>query len=138
MDTGLLVGRILLVAMFIFSGVTKFIDISGTAGYIAAKGLPAPQALAAAAGAVEVVCGLMVVLGWHTRIAALILALFTAGAGLLFHDFWNVPAGQEQINQMLHLWKNVSIIGGFLAVAAAGAGRYSLDARRLGPAMSFP
>ena len=131
MDTGLLVGRILLVGIFLFSGVIKFIDVSGTAGHIAGKGLPMPQVLAMLAGAAEVIGVLMVALGWHTRLAAFGLALFTAVAGLLFHDFWNVPAGQEQINQMLHLWKNATIIGGLIVLAAVGAGRLSLDARRL-------
>jgi len=60
MDVGLAVGRILLVAIFIFSGAVKFIDVSGTAAHIADKGLPMPTVLAVAAGAVEVVCGLMV------------------------------------------------------------------------------
>ena len=129
MDAGLLVGRILLVGIFIFSGVVKFVDLSGTATHIAGKGLPMPVVLAAAAGAVEVIGGLMVALGWRTRIAAVILLLFTAGAGLLFHDFWNLPTGREQINQMIHLWKNLSMIGGLLVLAIAGAGRYALDAR---------
>jgi putative oxidoreductase len=129
MDAGLLVGRIVLVLMFLFSGVIKFIDLSGTAAHIAGKGLSMPTVLAAAAGALEVIGGLMVVLGWQTRLAAVMLMVFTAVAGAIFHDFWNVPAGREQIDQMLHLWKNATICGGFLLLASAGPGRYSMDAR---------
>jgi putative oxidoreductase len=129
MDTALAIGRVLLVGIFIFSGIVKFVDISGTAAHIAGKGLPMPQILAVAAGAVEVICGLMVALGWQTRLAAVALLLFTAAAGFLFHDFWNLPAGQEQINQMLHLWKNAAMIGGLMVLAVAGPGRFSIDAR---------
>lgn len=131
MEFGLLVGRIFLVGIFVFSGAVKFVDISGTAAHIGSKGLPGPALLATAAGAVEVICGSMIALGWKTRIAALALILFTAVAGLLFHDFWNVPAGREQIGQMLHLWKNLSIVGGLMVLAIAGPGRLSLDARLL-------
>ena len=128
MDAGLLVGRIVIVLMYLFSGVTKFIDMSGTAAHIAGKGLPLPMVGAALAGAVEVIFGVMVVLGWHTRLAALALLLFTLVAGAIFHDFWNQP-GPQQINQMLHLFKNVTIAGGFLLLASVGPGRYSMDAR---------
>jgi putative oxidoreductase len=129
MDVGLAVGRILLVAIFIFSGAVKFIDVSGTAAHIADKGLPMPTVLAVGAGAVEVVCGLMVAVGWCTRLAALVLLVFAGAAAFLFHDFWNLPSGREQIGQMLHAWKNLSIMGGLLFVAAAGPGRFSIDAR---------
>jgi putative oxidoreductase len=129
MDAALAVGRVLLVGLFIFSGFVKFVDISGTAAHIADKGLPMPAVLAVAAGAVEVICGLMVAVGWHTRVAAVALLLFSAVAAFFFHDFWNLPPGREQIGQMLHAWKNLSMIGGLLVVAAAGPGRFSIDAR---------
>ena len=130
MDVGLLIGRILLVAIFIFSGTVKFIDPSGTAGHIAEQGLPTPMVLAFAAGAVEVIAGLMVAVGWQTRVAALVLAAFSAVTAFFFHDFWNFPAGEEQINQMLHAFKNVTIIGGLIVLACVGPGRFSLDRRR--------
>jgi putative oxidoreductase len=131
MDTGLLIGRILLVAIFIFSGTVKFIDLSGTAGHIAEQGLPAPTVLAFAAGAVEVIAGLMVAVGWHTKFAALVLAAFSLVAAFFFHDFWNLPTGEEQINQMLHAFKNVTIIGGLIVIACVGPGRFALDRRRI-------
>ncbi len=82
--------------------------------------------LAVAAATVEIVGGLMIVLGWKTRFAAIVLALFTAAATVIFHDFWNF-SGREQINQMLHAFKNVSMIGGLLILYRAGPGRLSLE-----------
>jgi len=58
---------------------------------------------------------------------ALALALFTAVAAYFFHDFWHNPPGAEHTDNMIHFMKNVSIIGGFLILTGAGAGRYSLD-----------
>ena len=129
MDKTILAGRLLLVFLFVFSGAVKFVDLSGTAGHIAGKGFPAPVALAALAGATEVIGGLMIALGYRTRLAAITLAAYSLIAGLVFHNFWTFPAGQEQINQMLHLFKNFSIIGGLLVLAGAGAGKMSLDAK---------
>jgi putative oxidoreductase len=124
-----LAGRILLAAMYVFSGTMKFVDVSGTAGHIADKGLPAPELVAIAAGTLEVVAGLAVMIGWRTRIAAIALAGFTVLAGVLFHNFWAYE-GQEQVAQMLNLFKNITIAGGFMILAVYGPGRYSLDARR--------
>lgn len=62
-DAMLLIGRVVLVVMFIFSGAGKFMDLSGTAAEIASKGLPAPMLLASLAGAAEILGGLMIVAG---------------------------------------------------------------------------
>jgi len=127
MDFLLLIGRIVLVVMFASSGLQKFGDISGTAAEIASKGLPAPQLLAIAAGATEVIGAALIIVGWKTRWVAVVLMLFTAVAGYFFHDFWNYPEGAERMDQMVHAMKNLSIIGAFLLLAGAGAGRYSID-----------
>ena len=126
-DALLLIGRIVLVVMFIFSGYGKFMDLSGTAAQIASKGLPAPMLMASLAATAEVLGGLMIVFGWQTRIAALGLIVYTGLATYFFHDFWNMPDGPEQMNNMIHAMKNLSIAGAFLMLAAVGAGRYSID-----------
>jgi len=130
MDAALAIGRIVLVVAFIFSGFGKFADLSGTAAYIASKGLPFPQLGAAAAGAGELICGLAIAIGWQTRLAAIGLMVFTAAAAFFFHDFWNLPAGAERANEMIHAMKNLSMIGGLIVLAGVGAGRWSVDGRR--------
>ncbi len=124
-----LIGRILLALMFVPAGFSKFAGLSGTAGYIASKGLPFPMLLAIGAGVLEVVAGLAIIVGWRTRIAALALALFTLLAALIFHAYWSLPADQQMMQQLLFM-KNVSVTGGLLLLAAFGAGALSLDARR--------
>jgi putative oxidoreductase len=129
MDAALAIGRILLAAIFIFSGIGKFADVPGTAAYIASKGLPLPEVLTLVSGAVELIGGMLIVIGWQVRLAAVVLLLFTAAAAGLFHDFWHLPAGAERDDQMIHALKNLSIVGGFLVLAAAGPGRFSIDGR---------
>lgn len=117
-----LVGRICLAAMFIPSGMTKITQMAPTIDYIAAAGLPVPELALSVAIAVEVIGGLLLVLGYYTRLAAVALATFTAAAAFGFH------ANFADQNQMIHFMKNVAIVGGLLQVAAYGASRFSFDA----------
>jgi len=125
-DIAALVGRILLALIFITSGFGKLTGLEGTAGYIASKGLPLPMVAAVAAGLVEFVGGLMLVVGFKARWGALALAVFTLAAGFLFHDFWNADAASK-MDQSIHFWKNISMAGGLLLAFAFGPGRLSLD-----------
>lgn len=124
-----LAARILLALMFILGGVSKFAGLAGTAGYIASKGLPLPMVLAVLTAALELGAGVALVIGWRVRVAALALALFTLLASLIFHAYWAAPADQAFVVQLL-FFKNVGIVGGLLALAANGAGAWSLDARQ--------
>ena len=124
-----LIARILLALMFVLAGLSKFGNLSGTAGYIGSKGLPLPMLLAIATAVLEVVGGLAIVVGYRARIAGLVLALFTLLASLLFHDFWSLPAAPQMVPQLMFM-KNISVAGGLLLLAAFGAGGLSLDARR--------
>jgi putative oxidoreductase len=127
-----LAGRILLASLFLLSGFDKLMGFSGTAGYIGSRGLPMPSMVAALTIALELGGGLMLVLGWMTRPLGLLFAAFTLMAALIFHAYWSVPEA-ARMSQYLSFWKNVSIAGGMLVLAAFGPGRFSLDARRIGP-----
>lgn len=124
-----LVGRIMLAVLFLPAGLSKIGGFAGTAGYIASKGLPLPEVGAAIAIAVEVLGGLALILGFGTRWAALILAAFTVVAGVIFHNFWALPAEQQTIQQIMFM-KNIAVAGGLLLLAAWGPGALSMDAKR--------
>ena len=124
-----LVGRVLLALIFITSGFGKIAGFAGTAGYIASKGLPMASVVAALTIVIELGGGLAILFGFFTRYAALVLAVFTVLAGIIFHNYWGVPADQVMMQQ-INFWKNISIAGGFLVLAAFGAGAFSLDAKR--------
>ena len=129
-----LIGRILLAYLFIPAGIGKLgAGFAGTAGYIASKGLPMPEVLAAIAIVIEIGAGIALLIGFKTRWAALLLALFTLGAALFFHNYWALPAEQQMMQQLM-FDKNLGIVGGLLAIAAFGAGAVSLDGRGRGAA----
>lgn len=125
----LLIGRVLLALMFVTAGFSKLTALEGTAGYIASVGLPAPMLLAVAAGVVELVAGVLIIVGWQARWAALALAAFTVVASVLFHNYWAKPADKAFMEQLMFM-KNMSVTGGLLVLFAFGAGALSLDARR--------
>lgn len=124
-----LVSRLMLAAVFLPAGISKMGGFAGTAAYIASVGLPMPSVGAALAIAVEVLGGLALIVGVGTRWAALVLALFTLVASFFFHNYWAMPAEQQMVQQLMFM-KNVGMAGGLLALAAFGAGAFSLDARR--------
>jgi len=124
-----LAARVMIALLYIPAGWGKIAGFSGTTGYIASKGLPMPQVLAAGTIAVELGAGLLLLIGLFTRWSALALAIFTLLAALFFHNYWAMPADQ-QIMQSINFWKNIAISGGLLAIVAFGAGAFSFDAKR--------
>ena len=125
-DVAALVGRVLLALMFVYAGYGKIGGFEGLTSAIASKGLPLPPVAAAIALAVELVGGMMLVVGWKARWAALAIAIFTLFASIFFHDFWTMADQAARTNQLMFL-KNISIIGGMLMVFAFGPGRFSID-----------
>lgn len=120
-DAALLLGRVLLALMFVTAGWGKIGGYAGTQGYMEAMGVPGfmlPLVILLELGG-----GLAIMLGLFTRSLAVLLAGFTLMASFLFHY---QPAEKMQ---MLMFMKNISVAGGFLALAVVGAGAFSLDAR---------
>ncbi len=119
----ILISRIFLAILFILAGWGKLTGLEGTAQYFGAIGLPMPSVTAVLVGLVEFVGGLAILIGFQTRIAAVVVALFTIGATLVAHmDF------AEGMNALM-AQKNLAIAGGLLLLAVTGAGAYSVDRR---------
>jgi putative oxidoreductase len=114
-------GRILLSLIFVQSGISKITNYAGMQGYMESAGVPG--ALLPLVIAVELLGGLAVILGWHARLAAFLLAGFSLLAGLLFH------ANFADQMQMILFMKNVALAGGFLMIVSHGAGPFSIDNR---------
>ena len=121
-------GRLLLGALFLPAGIGKLTGFAGTVGYLSSVGLPLPQAAAALAVIVEIAGAIALIAGYGTRVASVVLALFTLVASYFFHPYWSLPAAQQLIPQLL-FFKNIAVVGGLLTLAAWGAGAWSVDAR---------
>lgn len=119
---GLLLGRVLLSALFLWAGAGKLMAYADTQAYMTAMGVS--PALLPPVVALELLGGLALLLGMALRPAALLLAGFTLLAGLLFH-----LDGSDHVQTIL-LMKNLAIAGGLLALGIAGAGDWSWSGRR--------
>jgi putative oxidoreductase len=120
----LLIARALLAALYLKFGVPKLVDFSATVTYMGATvGMPLPTLAAVIAVVMEVPVAIALLVGFYTRPLALLLAVYTIGAGLIGHPFWTMTDA-EQMNNMIHFYKNIAIAGGFLALCAAGPGRF--------------
>ena len=130
-------GRVLFAVLFIYSGATKLFGVQAAAEFIAAKvvvpalftpytsqletmtGMSTPQLLAIAAGAFEVLSGLMIALNFAARFFAILLIFFVAAATFYFHDFWNQPS-PDNARTLIDALKNLSIIGALFMIAGYG------------------
>jgi putative oxidoreductase len=122
LDAAALVGRVLLAALFLHEAWSKFAGYDLAIAYMKAYGVPA--ALLPFAITVELGCGLLILTGYHTRVAAFLLAAFCVSTAVLFHSKFG------DRNQLLHFEKDFAIAGGLLVLVAHGAGAWALDALR--------
>lgn len=117
---GPLAGRILLSVIFIIAGWKKLTGFEGTLGYMASKGLPFTELLLVLTIIIELGGGLLILLGWQARWAALAIFLFLIPVSIIFHPFWADP---EQFNSF---FKNLAIMGGMAYIVSYGSGPLSL------------
>ena len=120
------IGRALLATIFVISGYGKLTAFSDTAKHIAEKGLPLAPVFAFGTVAIELVGGVLLLLGWKARWTALAMALFLVPATLLFHRYWSFE-GSARAMQRIQFLKNLAIMGGLLMVSANGPGSASVD-----------
>jgi putative oxidoreductase len=122
-----LLGRVMIGAPFILSGLGKLAAHDATVAYISSVGLALPQLAWIIAMTVEIGGGALLLAGYRARPVALIVALFTLATAIFFHRNF---ADQ---NQMIHFLKNIMIAGGLLQIVYFGAGPLSIDASRKQP-----
>jgi putative oxidoreductase len=129
-DTFLLLGRLLIAALFLSAGIPKALQGygGGFAQGLANMGVPYADIVGVVAVAVEVLTPIALILGVLPRISALLLIAFTVAATALAHKFWVLPPA-EQMTQQIRFFKNVAIVGGLMCYFASGPGAFSLAGR---------
>ena len=121
-----LIGRILIALLFIPAGLSKLTGFEGTVGYFTSLGMITPALGVVVAIIVELLGGIALLVGYQTRVVAIVVAVFTFAATLIGHAYWAVPAEQAFIVKLM-FFKNMAVIGGLLVLASAGAGKLSID-----------
>ena len=116
------VGRLLIAALFVVSGIWKITHFAITTAYFTRVGLPAAEATSVIAIIIELGGGIMLAVGWRARTVAWVLALFVLVATGIGHRFWEVDPAQF-FNQLNHFLKNLAIVGGLLIIGSLGKSR---------------
>ena len=114
-----LVGRLLIAALFVVSGIWKVTHFSTTAAYMVRIGMPSGEAAAVLAILIEVIGGLLLAIGWRQRWTTVLLATFVVVATGFGHRFWEVDPARF-FGEMNNFLKNLAIVGGLLVLAARG------------------
>ncbi len=122
-------GRLLISLIFILAGVMKIFIFSETVSALQEAGIKGAGIFTVVALLFELIGGLLVLAGWHTRFGVYLLMIFLVPTTLIFHGFWNFQ-GHELAEQMSHFLKNMAIFGGLLLLWSYGPGRWSVDACR--------
>ncbi len=141
MNVAYALGRIFVPVVFIVAGINKFINVAGIAKMLADNKVPLPDEVAPYLGgipkfealgyliaAVEVIGGLMILVGFKARWGALMLLVFTACTIFFVHHFWDMDGAAAAMNQTQAL-KNLSIMGALLLIVAGGSGPHALERR---------
>jgi putative oxidoreductase len=126
-DELLVAARLLLAPLFLIFGWRKLRDYSGTVSQMVELGVQTPVLATVIAIIMELPVAFAVAVGAFTRFSAVLMFFYTFGTALIGHRFWTME-GIERVDTMDGFFKNFSIMGGFLLLYVAGAGKYSIDA----------
>jgi putative oxidoreductase len=126
-DEFILAARLLLATLFLIFGWRKLRDFSGTINQMVQLGVPVPVLAAAVALFMELPIAFAVAVGAFTRLSAALMALYALGTAFIGHRYWTVK-GADYVDSLDGFYKDLSIMGGFLLLCVAGAGKYSIDA----------
>ena len=114
-----LIGRIFISSIFLFSGINKILNYDGTTQWMEGYGIPGIFLVPAII--IEIIFPLFIIIGYKTKIAALVMALFTLTVAIIFHTNFNNGM------QMTFFLKDLAIAGGFIIILINGAGLLSID-----------
>ena len=137
-DLFLLVGRLLMASLFLWTSIPRLPDFgAGFAKYLGVLGVPYPEYLAIVATAIEVLVPIALILGLWPRLSALLMIVYVLVAIGLAHRFWEYPPAQQML-QMTMFFKDFAIIGGLLFYYVSGPGAWSLAGRSAGAGAGVP
>ena len=121
----LLVGRLLMASLFLPSGFSKLMGFSAFAASLGPKGLPYPEAWAAAAVAIEILGPIALIAGVFPRWTAVLLIAFVVMASATSHRYWEFTEAAARRAQEINFFKNIGVIAGLLFYFVSGPGAWS-------------
>jgi len=121
-----LLARIFFAILFINAGIGKIMNFETYLVGMTNQGMIYEEVFLVLSILIEIGCGLLVLFGWKTRMAALLLVIFVIVVNGIYHDFWTYE-GQDALRQLRAFMKNLTVIGGLLYMMGSGPGKISFD-----------
>lgn len=118
-----LIGRIFMGGYFLWSGIQEGLNFPSTVATLAQAGMPNPEWIGALGILLEVLCGIALIVGSKTRMAALVLAIYMMASAFLYNGL----GSDTTLNLFL---QNLAIVGGLLYMSAYGSKGWNTDWRR--------
>lgn len=106
-----LIGRIIVGGFFLMSGFNHFAKLNMMAGYAKSKGMPSPAFAVGGTGALLLLGGASLLLGYHPTIGAALLVIFLLGVSFGIHNFWTLQDEQAKMGEMTNFLKNMALLG---------------------------
>ena len=126
-NINLLIGRVVIGAYFLLPGaIAKIFNFQFTFNYMLDHEVPMTSVALIITIAIQFICSISIILGWHSKVSAFILAVLTIIINYYMHDFWDMSAGLQQEHELQNFIKNTGIIAGLLILSAAHPGKYSI------------
>lgn len=114
MDIVVLIGRVLLAALFLFSAMGHFTQAKAMTGYAQSRGVPAAGPAVFAGGVLLALGGLSLLLGIWPDLGALLLVVFLVPTAILMHGFWKETDAQSRQMEMIQFFKDLGLAGAAL------------------------
>jgi putative oxidoreductase len=121
-------GRLSFAAIFLLAGLNHFSH--QTIAYAANAGVHFASIAVPLSGAIALLGGLSILLGYRARLGAWLIVIFLMPVTVMMHNFWTVNDPMMAQMQMAMFMKNLSMLGGALLITQLGTGPWSLDTRR--------
>jgi putative oxidoreductase len=117
-----LIGRVFISVLFLLSAYSKILNYSETVNWM--EGFGVPGFLLSPTIALEIILPILIIVGYHTRLAATLLALFSIVTAFIFHSNFS-----DQM-QMISFLKNIGLAGGFILVAINGPKNWAIESKK--------
>ncbi|MDA9073387.1 DoxX family protein [Pelagibacteraceae bacterium] len=117
-----LIGRVFISVLFLLSAYSKILNYSETVNWM--EGFGVPGFLLIPTIALEIILPILIIVGYHTRLAATLLALFSIVTAFIFHSNF-----ADQM-QMISFLKNIGLAGGFILVAVNGPKNWAIESKK--------
>jgi putative oxidoreductase len=127
-DELFLIGRLLVMTLFVIYGLKKLMNFEATVSFMGATGLPLPALATVIAIVMEMLVGIILIIGIYTKPLAVLLGFYTLATALIGHHYWTL-FGPARGDAMELFYKNLSIAGGLFLLGASGPGKYSVDGK---------